>query len=150
MASNQARKTRFGRRATRAPWYAEGLRFECQVCGRCCGGEPGYIWMTPEEVRAAAGHLGMDVLDFCNMYLAEYDRGFSLRELEGGDCCMLRNGRCLIYAVRPIQCRTWPWWPSNLRSRATWRETARRCPGIGRGRTWTLGEISKQRDRSEI
>jgi len=149
VAKRGARK-RTARQKRPGSWYAEGLRFECLACGRCCGGEPGYIWMSPEEVRAAAQYLGMDVLDFCSTYLAEYDQGFSLREAAGGDCCMLRDGRCLIYPARPLQCRTWPWWPSNLRTRSAWREASRRCPGIGRGRTWTLSEIARERDRPEI
>jgi Fe-S-cluster containining protein len=106
--------------------------------------------MTRAEVRRAAETVGMDVLDFCRMYLAEYDQGFSLRELAGGDCCMLDGGKCRIYAARPMQCRTWPWWPSNLRSRAAWREAARRCPGIGRGHRWSLTEIVAERDKMDI
>ncbi|MFM1805538.1 MAG: hypothetical protein RL136_2417, partial [Planctomycetota bacterium] len=31
-----------------APWYAEGLRFECTQCGNCCSGGPGAVWFTPE------------------------------------------------------------------------------------------------------
>jgi hypothetical protein len=133
-----------------SPWYAGGLQFQCRACGHCCGGAPGYIWIAPAEVRWAAQFLGLDVLDFCAMYLVEYDRGFSLRELEGGDCCLLRHGRCLIYPVRPTQCRTWPFWPSNLSSRAAWRAVAERCPGIGRGRRWTLDEIVAARDKMTV
>ena len=128
-------------------WYAEGLRFECRACGQCCGGEPGYIWATPEEIRGAAAAVGLDVLDFCTMYVAEYARGFSLRELANGDCCLLRAGRCSIYAARPLQCRTWPFWPTNLASPAAWEEAGRRCPGLGQGRLWTLAEIAAARDR---
>jgi uncharacterized protein len=134
----------------RKQWYAEGLRFECCACGRCCGGEPGYIWATPEEIRQAAEVVGLDVLDFCTMYVAEYDRGFSLREMENGDCCMLRGGRCTIYTARPLQCRTWPFWPTNLASPADWEEAGRRCPGIGQGRLWKLAEIVGKRDSMNV
>ena len=136
--------------ARRKPWYAAGLEFECRACGRCCGGEPGYIWISEAEVRQAAQAAGLDVLDFCTMYLAEYERGFSLRECANGDCCMLQGGRCRIYAVRPLQCRTWPFWSSNLASPTTWQEAAGRCPGIGRGRRWTLAEITEQRNRMRV
>jgi Fe-S-cluster containining protein len=153
----RARSTKSGRSGpggsggrAKKPWYADGLQFECTQCGKCCGGEPGYIWVTPEEIHQAAEAQGMHVLDFCQMYVAEYDRGFSLREMDNGDCCLLREGKCTIYAVRPMQCRTWPWWPSNLSSPAAWRDTGRRCPGVGRGRTWSLTEIARQRDRLKI
>jgi len=146
-----------GRRASRCssqsgrnanmPWYADGLQFECGQCGKCCGGEPGYIWLTVEEIRAAAEALGMHPLDFCSMYVTEYPEGVSLRELENGDCSLLHDGKCTIYKSRPLQCRTWPWWPDNLRSPEAWRRTGLRCPGVNRGRRWTLNEIAQQRDR---
>jgi Fe-S-cluster containining protein len=132
------------------PWYAGGLEFACTRCGRCCGGEPGYIWVTIQEVERAAAALGMDALDFCSAYVVEYDRGFSLRELDNGDCCMLSGGRCSIYAARPLQCRIWPFWPSNLADETAWQRAARRCPGIGHGRRWSLAEIAAQRDQMEI
>ena len=132
------------------PWYRGGLQFECQACGQCCGGAPGYIWMTRKEISRAAEAMGMHVLDFCRMYIAEYEQGFSLREMENGDCCMLRDGKCRIYAVRPLQCRTWPFWPSNVSSPRAWQDVGRRCPGIGKGRTWSEAEITRQMDKMRI
>ena len=156
MAENKKRSSSSGRppkrvSGKRSPaaslWYADGLQFECAACGACCGGEPGYIWMDEAEIRQAADAMGMHVLDFCQMYIAEFARGFSLREKENGDCCMLKDGRCTMYEHRPVQCRTWPFWPSNLRSAAAWREAGERCPGINRGRRWSLAEIAARRDQ---
>ena len=130
-------------------WYAEGLQFECGACGKCCGGEPGYIWIDEDEVRRAAAATGLHVLDFCQMYISEYSQGFSLREMANGDCCLLRDGKCQVYEARPLQCRTWPWWPGNLKSQAAWHEAGERCPGIGRGRLWSAAEIGRQRRRME-
>ena len=144
------KKSKVRTRRPAAPWYRDGLKFECGQCGKCCGGEPGYIWMTPAEIRAAAEAVGLHALDFCSMYVAEYPQGFSLREMANGDCCLLQGGRCRIYAVRPKQCRTWPFWSSNVASSASWSEAARRCPGIGRGRLWTAAEIAAQRDRKDL
>ena len=143
----------FGRSFERrgaGPWYARGLRFQCLICGRCCGGQAGYIWISPEEIQQAARMLGLRAGDFRSLYVAEYDRGLSLREMASGDCCMLHNGRCRIYAVRPLQCRTWPFWPSNLSSPRAWQEAAARCPGIGSGRLWTVPQIEAQRKRMLI
>lgn len=144
------KKSKTTARRPAGPWYRQGLQFQCTQCGRCCGGEPGYIWMTPAEIRTAAEAVGLHVLDFCSMYVAEYPQGFSLREMANGDCCLLQGGRCRIYDARPAQCRTWPFWPSNLASKVTWAEAARRCPGIGRGRLWTLAEIAAQRRNKDV
>ena len=51
--------------------------------------------------------------------------------------------KCMIYPVRPSQCRMWPFWPSNLANPAAWNETAQKCPGINRGRLYSCEEIEK-------
>ena len=36
-------------------WYAAGLHFGCEVCGRCCAGPgEGYIWVTKPEIELIA------------------------------------------------------------------------------------------------
>ena len=32
------------------PFYAEGLRFSCERCSACCRGEPGYVFLTKEDL----------------------------------------------------------------------------------------------------
>jgi len=62
----------------------------------------------------------------------------SLRERPGGDCVLLdpETGRCRGYVARPLQCRAYPFWPSVVVSPESWREHARRCPGMDQGRLW--------------
>jgi uncharacterized protein len=48
------------------------------------------------------------------------------------DCIFLKDKKCQIYGARPTQCRTYPWWPQNLRSQQVWEEVARTCEGINR------------------
>jgi Fe-S-cluster containining protein len=63
------------------------------------------------------------------------------------DCIFLQNsaGRreCMIYAVRPSQCRSWPFWPENLSSPGAWNKAAQKCPGINRGRLYSVEEIEE-------
>jgi Fe-S-cluster containining protein len=47
-----------------------------------------------------------------------------------GDCVMLENGRCTIYADRPAQCRSFPFWAQHLRSLEAWADAGRDCEGI--------------------
>ena len=128
------------------PWYAEGLRFGCQACGRCCGGAPGYVWVEEEDLDRIAGTLGLSPEDFRRLYVRRMWRGLSLREKGNYDCVLLDGaGQCTIYEARPLQCRTWPFWPSNLVSREVWQEVARRCPGIGQGPVYAFGQIEALR-----
>ncbi len=63
------------------------------------------------------------------------------------DCIFLQKiaGKkgCIIYPVRPNQCRTWPFWKDNLTSPDEWNETAQKCNGINKGKLYTLEEIEK-------
>jgi Fe-S-cluster containining protein len=124
------------------PWYAEGLRFACLACGRCCGGAPGYVWVDKEGVAAMASHLGMTARQFRRQYVRRLWRGLCLKEKSNYDCVLLdADGRCVAYEVRPLQCRTWPFWPTNLVSRRAWDDAARRCPGMNSGPLYRLEQI---------
>ncbi len=130
----------------RTPWYADGLRFACQACGRCCGGAPGYVWLDREELAAMARAARCDVKLFRRTYVRKLWRGLSLKEKANYDCVMLAaDGRCTVYEVRPTQCRTWPFWPSNLKDPKAWAEAAKRCPGVGQGPLYAFEQIDAQR-----
>lgn len=129
------------------PWYRDGLRFECTACGDCCTGAPGYVWVDDEEIAALAEVMAMEVVDFERRFVRTVDGGKSLVEHADGDCVFLdpQSRRCRVYAVRPVQCRSWPFWDSNLASQRAWEATCRVCPGSGRGRLYSLQEIEIER-----
>jgi len=123
-------------------WYGEGLRFECTRCGDCCRGEPGFVWVNVEEASEIARFLGVGFGEFERMFLRRSGRRMSLVEKENGDCIFwTQEVGCKVYEVRPLQCRTFPFWRSNLADRKAWNRAARRCPGMDRGRLYSAGEI---------
>lgn len=117
------------------PWYHEGLRFECLGCGRCCTGDPGYVWVEGEEIAALAEALDMSPGEFEELFVRSVGQRTSLVELSNGDCVFFdgQTRRCRVYDARPRQCRTWPFWQSNVRSIHAWQQTCRVCPGSGQG-----------------
>jgi Fe-S-cluster containining protein len=134
-------------------WYVGGLHFECMQCGRCCAGpSEGYIWVTRAEVKLIADFLKMTEAQLRRKYLKRVGlRTTIIEHRSTRDCIFLQKSagqkRCVIYSVRPNQCRTWPFWPSNLKSPYTWNETAKKCPGVNRGRLYKFEEIEKIRKR---
>jgi len=125
-----------------APWYAPGLSFTCTQCGDCCTGAPGYVWFDEDEAEAMAARVGVSVETFYKRYATKKVRRWTLEEVinsEGKyDCVFLERdeqgrGKCSIYEVRPTQCRTWPFWDSNLKSPKAWERAADTCPGMRAG-----------------
>jgi len=129
------------------PWYAEGLRFSCLRCGECCRGEPGYVWITPDEIVAAADSLCITPAEFRKRFVRKVDDLLSLVEMPNGDCILWSKEGCRIYAARPSQCRTFPFWGEYLRSPQCWTAAQRRCPGVGTGKLYTVEGIrARMRD----
>jgi Fe-S-cluster containining protein len=129
------------------PWYRDGLQFECTQCGDCCSGSPGYVWVTNDEIAAIASLLGQEVEAFEDQYVRRVGARKSLKEFPNGDCFLLDSvtRKCTVYGARPRQCKTWPFWESNLKTPADWAHTCQVCPGSGRGRLYQIGEIEEQR-----
>src|SRR5256714_15433934 len=92
-----------------APWYRDGLKFQCTRCGACCTGAPGYVWVDAEEIARLAEHLGQTSEQFARRYLRRVGDRFSLIEKPGGDCIFWdKQAGCTVYSARPVQCQTWP------------------------------------------
>ncbi|MCE5325080.1 MAG: YkgJ family cysteine cluster protein [Planctomycetaceae bacterium] len=135
-----------------APWYFTGLAFECTACGRCCAGpDEGYVWVTEADIKAIADYLHITPQEMRRKYVRTVGRRQSLVEFKRThDCVFLTpetqgTRTCRIYPVRPIQCRTWPFWSSNLLHPDTWAEAGARCAGINRGHNLSPEEIDERR-----
>ena len=126
------------------PWYAGGRRFTCTQCGNCCRGpEPGYVEVSEAEVGAIAEFLELDLEAFGKRYLRRASHGVvSLTEKANLDCVFWEEGvGCEVYPVRPVQCRTFPFWPEVLESEDHWVEYSAECPGMDRGKRYSLEQI---------
>ena len=139
----------------KSKWYAGGLHFECVQCGKCCSGPAeGVIWITKPEIALLAEHLKMAVGQLRREYLKRHGVRTSIIEnADTKDCIFLRkvDGRkqCVVYPVRPNQCRAWPFWSDNLQSPNKWNATEKKCDGINRGRLYSFEEIEKIRKKKK-
>ncbi len=126
----------------REPWFKDGLRFECNKCGDCCGGEPGVVWVKEEEIIAISDYLKMQVDEFGKKFVKKVAKRYSLLELRNGDCVMFENG-CKIYSVRPYQCKSFPFWLQNLETEDEWGALKEECPGIDKGTLYSHKDIKE-------
>jgi hypothetical protein len=151
------------------PWYADGLNFTCTQCGNCCTGGPGYVWISREEIDRLAAHLELSAKEVIDRYCRRLGARYSLNERRNAqgsyDCIFLKEEKvpadtgaeqvvhtrrtCQIYPVRPLQCRTWPFWDGLLQSPRQWEAASRRCPGMNTGRRYTRRQIEALRDATD-
>lgn len=135
------------------PWYSEGLRFKCSQCGDCCTGAPGHVWVNQAEIEALTVVVGEEDVDrFESLYVRKIGIRKSLKEFPDGDCVFFdgETRKCTVYGARPRQCRTWPFWDSNLRTPEDWEQTCEVCPGSGTGPLVQLEDIESQRKVMKI
>jgi len=112
-------------------WFADGLRFQCTGCGKCCTGPSGYVFLSKLDLVRLAEHFSLTIEETTKQYTRLVDGQYALLDRPGSDHCLfLKDKQCSIYASRPIQCRTFPWWIHNLKDPEDWEEAATHCEGI--------------------
>ncbi len=102
-----------------------------------------------------ADRLGLTVAHFLAEFAVKTNDGWTLKEVPAPngtdlDCILLARDLdtqktwCRVHAERPSQCRSWPFWPGNLRSPRTWERAGKDCEGINRGGRVSFQEIQRQ------
>ncbi|MBV9769830.1 MAG: YkgJ family cysteine cluster protein [Bryobacterales bacterium] len=121
------------------------LRFTCQPgCTKCCE-QQGFVYLTENDLARLANYVGMSASEFERRHVYRTKRQLRLRVPRHRQCYFLRDGGCSIHAVKPAQCRVFPFWPELVESKREWKKTARWCPGVGIG---DLVQIETARERA--
>jgi len=116
------------------------------------------VWIGDDELARLAGFLGQPVETVRKQYtrpalgrrtIVEHPVTHDCIFLTPGPCDSGGGKGCSIYEVRPAQCRTWPFWKSNLATPDHWARAGGRCPGINRGGRFDLAEILLRRDAAD-
>lgn len=113
-------------------WWKEGLKFGCTACGRCCQNE-GEVWLDADEFADLSTNLKEDPKSVLDKYAEKTMSGWVKMKNQVSDdpkvndrCIFLgEDGKqCSIYESRPIQCRTYPFWPRLLSTSEEWSKEA--------------------------
>ena len=89
--------------------------------------------MSVQKIPEMAAFLKMAPEEFIKRYLEKVGYRFTIKErvvVEGEYDCVFfdrASKRCAIYPVRPLQCRTYPFWDHFKENE---EELRRECPGI--------------------
>ena len=119
------------------PFYENGLKFECTQCSKCCRFDPGYVFLSYDDLYRLLKYFKMSESDFIENYCRKIDMGenkrLSLNEKSNYDCIFWIDGGCQIYESRPLQCRSYPFWKPFLLNKEAWELEAESCPGMNNG-----------------
>lgn len=124
------------------------FRFECQAgCINCCA-RPGEVFLTEEDRSRIAGRLGLTSAQFTERYCApEDEEGPRLSIPNKASCHFLEASGCSIHDVKPLQCRTFPFWPETVATRKAWKGLSGYCPGVGVGQILPIEMVRAEAQR---
>lgn len=106
----------------------------CESCsGKCCRKESGYVWVKKADILRIASYTGLESGIIINDYLVKIGKRYSIKEVdfEGEFPCVffdMSAHKCLIYPVRPAQCRSFPFWEEYKDDDGS--ELVNECPGV--------------------
>ena len=104
-----------------------------------------FVYLNEQEAEKICVHLQLSRSWFRRRYLERLEDG-ELVAASGTDnrCAFLdARGQCKVYPVRPLQCRTYPFWPELVQRKSGWAREAKRCEGINRGTVVPVGKIRR-------
>jgi Fe-S-cluster containining protein len=122
------------------------VRFACQPgCTKCCE-QQGFVYLTEEDIPRLADYIGMtaEAFELRHVYRTKNQR--RLRVPRHAQCEFLKEGGCSVHPAKPLQCRTFPYWPELVGNKTNWKKTAAWCPGIDQGE---LVNITEARQTAE-
>lgn len=100
--------------------------------------------MTVEDLERIAKYVGMTARAFEKKFVYRTKNLLRLRVPREQQCPFLREGGCSIHAVKPVQCRVFPFWPEMVDDKREWKKAGSYCPGIGKGELVQI-EVARER-----
>jgi len=133
---------------TNSPFYAAGLNFSCKRCSSCCRYDSGFVFLSEEDLKKLTDSLDMEKDRFVKAYCRwvtsfQGIESLSLKEKPNKDCILWEASGCSVYNARPLQCSSFPFWPSILSSQGSWKMAATGCPGMNTGELHTQETIDR-------
>ena len=106
--------------------------------------------MNARERQRIADELGVSLGSFNRRYTRSEEDGARVLRFVDGACIFLQDGLCSVHEVKPVQCRTWPFWEELLASPEVYeREVRAFCPGSRQGPRVDPRSIRAQMEETE-
>jgi uncharacterized protein len=113
-------------------------RFFCTRCGLCCGDtneRKRHILLLENEADEIAVAVSQPVLEFAKKIRGKAPYVYEIRKTdEIGACVFLQSNKCLIYPIRPLVCRFYPFELKKAADQGHEFLCTKECPGINKGK----------------
>jgi Fe-S-cluster containining protein len=100
------------------------------------------VYLCEADVTRIAEYLHLPQEDFEKRFVYRTKHQIRLRTPRNSTCHFLKPDGCSIHTVKPVQCRTFPFWPEILHDALTLTRTSHYCPGIGQGELVQIEEAN--------
>ncbi|MDH5654720.1 MAG: YkgJ family cysteine cluster protein [Spirochaetia bacterium] len=110
------------------------FRFECNGCGDCCRGG-GNVHFSEDELHDLKEFLKLSEEQWLHLKdkLIQFKKNELFVHSSSKACIFIdRDNLCRIYPVRPLQCRSYPYWSSVFESNKELKYHQKKCPGFDR------------------
>ncbi|MBU1698702.1 MAG: YkgJ family cysteine cluster protein [Candidatus Eisenbacteria bacterium] len=124
-------------------WYKDGLQFTCTRCGKCCQDreDPTFVFLEEDDIQRLSECMNISPKQVLQRYCQwSGEDGYTLKRKPGSCIFFDECIGCRVYPARPLQCRTWPFWPWNMRQE-NWNDAVKFCPGCNKGEKHNAREI---------
>ena len=108
------------------------FNFYCTGCGDCCRGG-GNVYFSQEEMENVKEFLNLSEEKWSLMKdrLVQFKKNGLYVHSSSKACIFIdKENLCRIYPVRPLQCRSYPYWPTVFENKKELLRHRKTCPGF--------------------
>ena len=120
--------------------------FECTKCGVCCSDtehKTRHILLLQSDAEKISRKTSLSPEDFSDCVSGREPYVFEMKKIDG-KCYFLKGNQCIIYELRPLICRFYPFeFKFSADQNCYQFEATRECVGIGKGKTLSKTDFEK-------
>jgi Fe-S-cluster containining protein len=121
--------------------------FNCTKCGLCCGDtkqKTRHILVLESEANAISAETGLPNHDFTTQAKNRNLYCYEMKKTSEGRCVFLNDNQCIIYMLRPLICRFYPFeLKFDQEKNQHVFDFTLECPAIGKGKMMTREDFEE-------
>ncbi len=116
--------------------YSKCVHFVCEHCAVCCGDTEErvrQILLLRMEAERISRNTSKNIDAFAEKIEGFKPYAYRMKKTREGKCIFLKDNLCIIYEMRPLICRFYPFQLENKGNNKFAFTYTNECPGIGKG-----------------